>query len=270
VSHRRFQFLLGWVAIAIAAPTHAETFPNACSAPRFASATATSIDSLCGLAGSGGPEAPQNEAKNNFCPTAPAKAITIAEMVDLQKMVEQNKSIPFGNDRSHPLSSTHGPAQDRAPLVALGESTEVILTGFVLVARQEGAESVNCEKTVPDVPANHDIHISIVDSASNTVECTSVVVEMSPHHRPAAWNHANVEAVATAHLPVRVTGQLFFDSSHTPCGSGGPVEGDPSRASLWEVHPIYAFDVCTQGDCRTGGWVPLEQWKATPRARKGK
>lgn len=113
-----------------------------------------------------------------------------------------------------------------------------------------------------DVVALQPTHISIVDSSSNHVECLSVVVEMSPHHRPAAWNQANVEAVAKAHLPVRVTGQLFFDSSHTPCGGGVPTKGDPSRASLWEIHPIYKFEVCAKGDCSSGGWVPLTEWKA--------
>jgi hypothetical protein len=72
-----------------------------------------------------------------------------------------------------------------------------------------------------------------------------------------------VEAVATAHLPVRVTGQLFFDSSHTPCVNEVPVRGDPSRASVWEIHPIYKFEVCTEGACDSGnGWVPLEQWRS--------
>jgi len=33
------------------------------------------------------------------------------------------------------------------------------------------------------------------------------------------------------------TGQLFYDASHSPGGA-------PDRASVWEVHPIYAIWVC--------------------------
>jgi hypothetical protein len=87
---------------------------------------------------------------------------------------------------------------------------------------------------------------------------------MTPHHRPASWTPANVNSVADKHLLVRVTGQLMFDSSHTPCGGGVPVHGDPSRASLWEVHPIYKFEICPTGVCADGGWQTLEDWVKTP------
>jgi hypothetical protein len=60
---------------------------------------------------------------------------------------------------------------------------------------------------------------------------------------------------------VRVTGQLFFDGSHSPCAGG---KGSPKRASLWEIHPVYALDVCsgkTIADCPVDDetkWQPLE------------
>jgi len=66
--------------------------------------------------------------------------------------------------------------------------------------------------------------------------------------------------VAKSGLLVRVTGQRMFDSSHTPCINGSPAKGDPARVSLWEVHPIYKFEVCPQGNCAGGDWVPLEAW----------
>jgi hypothetical protein len=229
---------------------------------------------LCGLAGTpggtpGNPENLQNQGKNNFCAAGPAKPITIPGLAQLQVEVQQNKNINFGNTSDHPLSDVPGPTANRAPLAALGEGNAVVLQGFVLAARQEGAESANCGSAVPDKPASHDIHLVIVDSATNQVECSGVVVEMSPHHRPAAWTAAAASAVGAAHLPVRVTGQLFFDSSHTPCQNGAPVSGDPSRTSLWEVHPIYKFEVCTLGDCSFGkGWTPLESWKAAKSGGK--
>jgi hypothetical protein len=99
-------------------------------------------------------------------------------MADLQKSVEQDKNVPFGNSDLHPLTTTAGPATDRTPLEKLGEGKKVVLTGFVKVARQEGTESVNCGKgpssgAVPDQPENHDIHISIVKNVTDA-ECSGV------------------------------------------------------------------------------------------------
>ena len=240
----------------------AVAFTQSCSAPHFPAA-ATPIDGACGIEGKGGAETNQNEAKNNFCAADPAKPVTLADMITLQQNVQQNQAINFGNPRNHPFSSTPGPAMDRGPLHNLGEGDEVVLQAYVLIARQEGAESVNCgTKFPPKDNASHDIHISLVQNPGDT-ECSGIVAEMIPHHRPGEWTADLVNEVAQAKLPVRVTGQRMFDSSHSPCSNGKPQQGDPSRASLWEVHPIYKFEVCTnaKGDCTSGGWVPLEVWK---------
>ena len=69
-----------------------------------------------------------------------------------------------------------------------------------------------------------------------------------------------MKKVAAARSPVRVTGQLFFDSSHVPCAGGKEVRTNPRRFSLWEIHPIYQFEVCTADCDGTGTWLPLEQW----------
>ena len=235
----------------------AQDLKQTCPAPQFPQVAETKIDATCSAVGSDGEESNQNSAKNNFCAPAPAKPIAIPQLVALQQKAQAIKGINFGNPDHHPLTSKPGPVIDRGSVTAIGEGSQVTLSGFVLIARQEGAESVNCGASVPDNPASHDIHISIVDAATNTNECSGVVVEMAPHHRPASWTQENVQAVANKHLPVRVTGQLMFDSSHTPCVGGAAVQGDPKRASLWEVHPIYKFEVCPGGSC-----VSLEEWVA--------
>lgn len=250
--------------------TASGAFSQVCTEPNFPTATPAPIDSTsCGPEGKGGAESSQNEAKNNFCASGPTRTITIADMIALQKKVQDDGTVPFGNRGNHPLTTQPGPATDRTKLVSFGEGTEVVLSGFVKISRQEGAESVNCGKgpssPVPNRAEYHDIHISIVESADDE-ECSGVVVEMIPHHRPGSWTATLVNAVASQHLPVRVTGQLMFDSSHSPCVDGEPVGSgqahDPARASLWEVHPIYKFEVCPQGDCGSGdGWVPLESWQ---------
>jgi hypothetical protein len=138
-------------------------------------------------------------------------------MRQLQSQVEQNHAINFGDRDDKDVPDR--PTKDRAPLKTLGEGRLVrIEKAYVLISRREGPESVNCEKDVPvKNDLFHDIHISLVESptVAKDEECQSVVVEMSPHHQPDSWNKKTMEKV-----PVRVTGQIFFDSSHVPCKGG--------------------------------------------------
>src|ERR1039457_118057 len=112
---------------------YADGLTQTCSAPQFPQPAATNIDSVCGAAGSGGKEANQNQAKNNFCPTAAAKPITIPDMVALQNKAQAINGINFGNTKKHPLTKNPGPVVNRQPLVALGEGNEVVLQGYVLI-----------------------------------------------------------------------------------------------------------------------------------------
>jgi hypothetical protein len=253
----------------------AQDFTPTCNTPSLPG-QAVGIDNRCGIEGAGGKEAEQNQVKNNFCTTGTPVEITIDQLTTLQTKVEQNTSINFGDQANH---GTHGPTTDRAPLKALGEGDLVQLKGFVLAAKQEQAESVNCGHEFDNETQKnlfHDIHISLVateqlatptdkvEEAAN--ECQGVVAEMIPHHRPPEWTAANVNRVAAAHLPVRVTGQRFFDSSHVPCAAGKPVRSNPKRVSLWEIHPIYKFEVCTANCDAEGTWQLLEEWVNKPSA----
>jgi hypothetical protein len=55
---------------------------------------------------------------------------------------------------------------------------------------------------------------------------------------------------------------LFFDASHNLCAIGQPTHGNPPRRSHWEIHPVYAIDVCkftTIANCKVdaNAWTPL-------------
>lgn len=245
----------------------ASKFRSLCSSPDYPSDTPTVMDETsCGLAGSGGTDSNQNMAKNNFCAVSPSGDLvptltSLAEFAGLETKAEAIPGINFGSKFGHPLSAKPGPVEDRSRLQALGEGKLVQLIGYVKTARKEGLESVNCRTDVPNDAAHHDIHVSIVLSPADQ-ECSGVVVEMTPHYRPQEWTPELLTEVSAANLLVRVTGQQMFDSSHTPCQNGARVGTDPSRISLWEVHPIYKFEVCPQGNCSGGGWVALEAWKS--------
>ena len=257
------------LALGSCAEALAEKFTPACENPSLPG-NAVAIDRRCGTQGAGGKEAEQNRVKNDYCATGFPTTLTFDQLKELQTEVEQNKGINFG-DRAN--KGSHGPTTDRAPLKALGEGTLVQLRAYVLTAKQEQSESVNCGDTFDKEEKKnlfHDIHISLVEteeltrpknkSEAVTNECQGIVVEMPPHYRPPEWTAANVNKVARAHLPVRVTGNFFFDSSHVPCADDKPVRSNPKRISLWEIHPIYKFEICTADCDGEGTRLPLEDW----------
>jgi hypothetical protein len=214
----------------------------------------------------------QNIKKNNFCPAGNGTAVTVASLKTLQAQAEA------GEQQKHFKPGV--PPASRAFLTALGEGDLVTFEGFVFEARQECKETVNCGTQSPNQDSFHDIHISLLDhsptskggsiAAQDAEECGSFVAEMIPHHRPPEWTACNVNDVASGHLRVRITGQRMFDGSHLTCNGQVPNGSNPKRTTLWEIHPIYQFDVCPSGDCKTGGWVPLAKFAAGKTACQNK
>jgi hypothetical protein len=172
----------------------------------------------------------------------------------------------------------------------LGEGMLVRLEGFVFKAQHSNTfvfkgpkdkpgESVNCNQ--PTLAMN-DIHIALAETkaALKGSECETVTAEIIPHHRNVIYNRFDTnpkdflidakgkkqkqkkgqDKLAGKPLPlagaqVRITGQLFFDASHSaPCKNGN---GAPKRCSIWEVHPVYAIEVF---ETSKGMFIPFEAW----------
>src|SRR5207245_3462768 len=112
-------------------------------------------------------------------------------------------------------------------------------------------ESVNCYRPSDE---ENDIHIMLGQSRDDE-PCQTVTAEMSPHFRPLTWTPDNLNEMRQH--PVRITGQLFFDSSHKPCTDG---KGSPARVSVWEIHPIYSIDVCRKTTLQTCKAGPASIW----------
>jgi hypothetical protein len=200
------------------------------------------IDDSCSADGAAQPDTPQsaqNNAKNNFCSTGAPVNIDFDVLHQLQAdAAKPGSGITFGGDAL--LPKDRSVLRDLPTKVGpLSEGTVVRLVAFVMDAHYSNVgsgESVNCKQ--PDKESN-DIHIVLRDRPDEQDQCNSVTAEMSPHFRPVVWDPTDLNLKNT-HL-YRFTGQLFFDGSHRPCSGG---KGSPKRSSLWEVHPVYALDIC--------------------------
>jgi hypothetical protein len=240
--------------------TSANNHPPVCTLPFDAIKKHHPIDDSCtpdGAAQPNTPQSAQNDAKNNYCATGTPVNITFDVLHQLQHAAESS-GISFGSDSQLPKdrSALHNLSTSAGPL---SEGTVVRLTAFVMDAHYSNVgkgESVNCKQ--PDAESN-DIHIVLADNGKETDECNSVTAEMSPHFRPEVWDPTNLNQ-KNAHL-YRFTGQLFFDASHRPCSGG---KGSPKRSSLWEIHPVYVLEICTDAanNCKVDSdenWVSFAE-----------
>jgi len=109
-------------------------------------------------------------------------------------------------------------------------------------------------------------------SGASVLQQTSVIVEMTPHYRfqfeNNIWTVENLQK-ALGHQ-VRVIGQLLLDSEHNVpsqnCATAKTRAQKLScwRASVWELHPVEHFQVCTKttNDCAQdddANWAELDQ-----------
>ena len=239
-------------------------FDPGCPLPPSIDGPSRDVDEQCGIEGKGGNNQRHNDAsraKNNFCATGNTITLTFANFDRLQDAAE-NAEIPTGTNK---YPDDRADVQDMVTINhhRLGEGDRVRLVAWVLTAhysnvdeRSDGTagEHVNCSKPGEDW---NDIHIALVTNKNNP-ECTSITAELSPHHRPDAW--LDPADLLNLQFPVRMTGQLFYDSIHKPCNNGHGSA--PRRRASWEIHPVYQIDVCTKkslANCPADGnnWTPL-------------
>jgi hypothetical protein len=207
----------------------------------------------------------ENHVKNNFCVTDAPVDISYNDLLQLENARKDVHAADLPDAAARNAKLTNVITVNGH---SIGERTPVRLVIHLIEAhyadtkRSPNAtsfgESVNCYRPSDE---ENDIHI-VLGEQTQADECLSVTAEMSPHFRPAKWTADNVNSVGEH--PIRVTGQLFYDSSHVICQPGKRIT--PKRASLWEIHPVYAFEVCTLTDiaaCKAApgsDWQPLDQF----------
>jgi hypothetical protein len=211
-------------------------FSAGCSLPF--TGLAHPIDDDCGIDGksTNADKVAESHAKNNFCATGPAVWATFTTFTKLRQATDAS-GFDLAADRSNAaniVTTTEGDT--------VGEGSLVKIAGFVLraaIANKGGGENVNCTR---GGNARNDLHIHLAKSKSKAKAnfCKAVVAEVSPHQRPDDLNAGDL--MLTEGIPVRITGHLLFDGNH-------PVKCDMNKsansgASTWEIHPIYAVDVC--------------------------
>ena len=282
----RTGYRLGLVTLLVPITAFAQAaFPDHCSdgsaLPFSTIEVKHPIDGTCGIAGkktSPAPSQVQNKVKNDFCQFTAGGTPNTFLPTDLAAL--QAKTT---------IASGHGkePA-DRAPLDKLGEGKLVRMKAFLIEAHHAdlgGGESVNCNG---GTELMNDIHMAM-SAKPDAEECNSVSAEISPHYRPASWNEIGhfetfnsttkkytpnpAMAARLQSHPYRITGQLFFDASHEVCPCG--TSCSPTRASLWEIHPIYNIEVCKAGascdESKDVDWIAFDDWwKSMPPIRKSR
>ena len=124
--------------------------------------------------------------------------------------------------------------------------------GYLAGAKKQGPESCNCH-SANDV----DNHLWVVASP-NQDRTQSVVAEITPRVRAMhpGWAFSRVSALVDGETKVRISGWLLFDQEH-------PDQVGKTRGTIWEIHPIIAFDVL-----RGNTWVFSIPAAPRPRTRR--
>ena len=147
--------------------------------------------------------------------------------------------------------------------ISVGEGTLVRYVAFLSHPRYAGKETVNC-KSNAEGQEWYDIHMDLA-RRNGEPACRTVTAGIIPHYRPNVWAVEFLRMVEEHGLPVRITGQLFFDASHRPCKSDADAI-NPKRATIWEIHPVYNIEVCKNSTLQACSaenddrWLPLAQW----------
>jgi hypothetical protein len=200
-----------------------------------------------------------NRTKRRFPGTATARPLSFADFDSIQtqatNLVGQAVDLTSADrNRLQHLQVSQGTVR---------EGSLVMISGFIaqgLEPHANSGESVNCRRTAV---ADNDFHISLAARA-NQDEFAGIVVEMIPQDRPAGWTLSKLKTLKTQGRRVLVIGALFYDNAHVVNDDPeNPLQGQPRRFSIWEVHPITKFLVCRKANnactpSTPSDWLPLE------------
>lgn len=206
-----------------------------CVSPANLNACTTTKPTGCSPAGSA--HALVNQLKRTVPPPGTPTTLTFETFSQLQSaavdLVDQGVDIPPAErDKIKSIETAEG---------TVGEGSRVRLVAFLSKGKPHAnsGESVNCNLKSE---ANNDIHVSVAETKSRS-EFEGIVVEMIPQDRPANWTSSKVGKLRGKVLLIE--GGLFYDNLHFANGdASNPMQGQPKRFSLWEIHPVTSVKVC--------------------------
>ncbi|MDT7604964.1 MAG: hypothetical protein QOF61_2961 [Acidobacteriota bacterium] len=213
------------------------------AAPSHKAAKPASDFAECPPSGDGGD--PQLNVLKNRKKKGAWREVTIQKMLDLDwpADIERRQRSNWSSDN---MAQVHKNEVKGA----------LRIEGWLAGAKAEGEESCNCHS-----PTEVDYHLWVVDApekASKSNRFQSVVCEVTPRVRAGhkkGWDITRIAEVVKTRTKVRLSGWLLMDQEH-PEQLPRPQNENPTRGSLWEIHPIIKFEV-KQG----GKWVRLEDAK---------
>ena len=186
--------------------------------------------------------------------------LTFDDFANLQQQADNLDGIGEGHDIAVDKRSQLSGLTASAGTVSEGSLVGIV--GYLVATpHANSGESVNCNLKGE---VNNDFHIPMSNDPNNS-DYQGIVAEMIPQNRPDNWSLSNLTQVASNRQLVMVTGGLFYDNIHRVNGDpNNPVGGQPRRYSLWEVHNLTQFLVCTKSDnscdpARPDDWAPLGQ-----------
>lgn len=255
---------LGWVwAKNVRPPAGAPEAATDAAKPPCASGLDQCTPDGCGDPGSA--QAVLNSTKRRLPPGTNTRTLTFADLKNLQQKAnnlvgQHNELTQAERDQLVNLTVSSGTVHEGSLVKVRG----VLAQGLDPHANSSG-ESVNCRLTGQ---AQNDFHISLVQNAGED-EFKGIVVEMIPQDRNAGWTLTKLKNIKQQGKRVLVVGALFYDNIHIVNDDPNhPLGGQPKRTSLWEVHRITKFFVCTKAsnNCSvtstgaSSGWKLLEDF----------
>jgi len=208
----------------------------------FATAPKSQVD--CPPEGRGG-DPDLNRQKNRVQVPAKLRDVSFDQIVNLNRLAINKKGRQTWTDA------------ERQMVADVENGDRVAAVGYIFDATYSVPETCNCSYTgKPSL----DFHIWLVRDRRNAEKSNSFVVEMTPRVRleHPGWTLEKLRALIPprAWTMVRVGGLMTFDSEHWN------FVRDAKRATVWEIHPVFQFWVCSSGaNCdpsQQKGWILLD------------
>jgi hypothetical protein len=128
--------------------------------------------------------------------------------------------------------------------IAQYEGMPIIVEGYIVNLREGPPDAANCNRTGSGYL---DWHLAFTKGPRDP-RSQSVLAEVTPRIRlQRAWTMESIHSLLISdHLPVRISGWLYFDPEH-------PGDLGVTRMTLWEINPVMQIHVLNGSR-----WVPLE------------